>query len=125
MDSQKTKYQIITANLTGNRDSAVIDVTTDKLFKTVDKIFLYGGTSFIVSTNKNVLITNGLYINNREVFPSLMDGALLFPYPAHEIFTDNINAEAGGSQFKCTVTDTGNAGVAYTVTFVLVLKDRA
>lgn len=124
MDSQKTKYQIITTTLAGTRDSAIIDVATDKLFKTVDKIFLYGGTGFSVSTNKNVALTDGLYINNREVFPSLFDGALLFPYPGHEKFTDEINAEAGGSQFKCKVTDTGNGGVAYTVTFILVLKDR-
>jgi len=124
MYTQKVKYQIITVAMLGTGDDATIETTLDKQFKTVDKIFMYGGTGFQISTNQNVEFLAGLYINNREIFPTGFMSALLFPYPEHEKFTDNINGEAGGTTIKVRVLDTGNGGTPYTLTILVVLKDR-
>lgn len=124
MYTQKVKYQIITAALTGHTDTVIIDTTLDKQFKTVDKIFMYGGTGFDMATNINCELTAGLFINNREIFPTGFMTALLFPYPSHEKFTDNINGEGAGTQIRLSLTDKGGLGVAYTVTVLVVLKDR-
>jgi len=123
MNSQNSKVQIITATLLGTLDEVKIDTQTDRTFRKVKKVFMYAGYSF--ATNKNCSLTSGLYIHNHEVFPSDFDSFLLFPHPGNDAFTNDIAAEAGGSQLVCKLKDTGNGNAPYKVTIMLILEDKA